>query len=89
MNMFPTTQHPYSTLLISNFSAQGLKVVAIDTRTEALELVRSLDNDHRPDLVIDASKSKADDALNAIHGLRPSGYRGWDGVDGKPVMIGG
>ncbi|OWZ75816.1 alcohol dehydrogenase [Cryptococcus neoformans Bt85] len=61
--------------------AIGLKVVAIDTRTEALELVRSLDNDHRPDLIIDASKSKAKDALNAINGLRPSGYHGWGGVD--------
>lgn len=73
--------------MISKFSAQGLKVVAIDTRTEAVELVRSLDNDHRPDLIIDASKSKAKDALNAINGLRPSGYHGWGGVDGKPMVI--
>lgn len=74
-------------MLISNFFTQGLKVVAIDTRIEALELVRLLDDDHRPDLVIDASRSKAKDALDAINGLRPSGYRGWAGVDGKPMMM--
>ncbi|XAO25121.1 hypothetical protein I312_103931 [Cryptococcus bacillisporus CA1280] len=61
--------------------ATSLKVVAIDTRIEALELVRLLDDDHRPDLIIDASRSKAEEALDAINGLRPSGYRGWAGVD--------
>lgn len=75
--------------MISNFSTQGLKVVAIDTRIEALELVQLLDDDHRPDLIIDASRSRAEDALDAINGLRPSGYRGWAGVDGKPMIMAG
>ncbi|WVQ93247.1 hypothetical protein IAU59_000313 [Kwoniella sp. CBS 9459] len=59
--------------------ALGYKVVGIDARPEPIELVKSFKL--APDLVIDASKTSAEDAMKEIVKLRPEGYKGWDGAD--------
>ncbi|WVF65585.1 hypothetical protein IAT40_000315 [Kwoniella sp. CBS 6097] len=59
--------------------ALGYKVVGIDARPEPIELVKSFKL--APDLIIDASKTSAEDAVKQIVKLRPEGYKGWDGAD--------
>ncbi|WVQ75520.1 hypothetical protein IAR50_005145 [Cryptococcus sp. DSM 104548] len=61
--------------------ALGLKVVAIDARPEPLSLVRGLQSQLRPDIIVDASSTKAEDIVQAIRTLRSDGYAGWEGVD--------
>ncbi|WRT69024.1 uncharacterized protein IL334_006006 [Kwoniella shivajii] len=59
--------------------AMGLKVVGIDARPEPLALAKSLKL--APDLIIDASGTSPEEAMEDIVKLRPEGYKGWDGAD--------
>lgn len=65
---------------------QGLKVVGIDARKEPIELAKQLKEELRPDLILDASQTSAEDAMKEIKKLRPSDYFGWDGCDGPSLV---
>ncbi|WWC73112.1 uncharacterized protein I206_107077 [Kwoniella pini CBS 10737] len=67
------------TLGVQMAKAMGLKVVGIDARSQPIELVKSFKL--KPDLIIDGSKIKEEEAMKEIIKLRPEGYEGWDGVD--------
>ncbi len=60
---------------------QGLKVVGIDARPEPIVMTRKLEL--APDVLIDASTTTAAEAVKEVIKLRPSGYAGWDGADGR------
>lgn len=59
---------------------QGLKVAGIDARPEPIEMVRGFKL--APDLILDATKTTAEEAVKEIVKLRPDDYDGWDGADG-------
>lgn len=58
---------------------QGYKVVGIDARPEPIELAKSLK--YPPDLVLDVTKIKAEDALPKVKELDPQ--KPFEGLDGK------
>ncbi|ORX39094.1 chaperonin 10-like protein [Kockovaella imperatae] len=59
--------------------AMGLTVVGIDARPEPIAMTEGLRL--APDLCIDATSLKAEEAVEEIHKLRPKGYEGWKGAD--------
>jgi hypothetical protein len=62
-------------------------VVGIDARPEPIEMTRGFKL--APDLLLDASKTPAEDAVKEIVKLREEGYNGWDGADGEFAERGG
>jgi hypothetical protein len=55
-------------------------VVGVDARPEPIEMTRKFKL--APDLLLDATKTNAEDAVKEIVKLRPKDYDGWDGADG-------
>ena len=64
---------------------QELKVVGIDARLEPIEMTKGFKL--APDLVLDAGKISAKEAVKLIAGLREEEYEGWDGVDGESFWL--
>lgn len=60
---------------------QGLKVVGVDARPEPIEMTRAFKL--APDLLLDATETSAEEAVELIKQLRSKDYVGWDGADGK------
>jgi hypothetical protein len=60
---------------------QGLKVVGIDVRDGPLDLAGSLKL--KPDLLLNASVTPAEEGARMVEGLRPSGWDRGPGCDGK------
>lgn len=61
--------------------AQGITVVGIDARPEPIEMTRNLKL--TADLLVDASKISAEEAVEQIEKLKPKDYVGWRGADGE------
>ncbi|GFZ47409.1 hypothetical protein JCM24511_05152 [Saitozyma sp. JCM 24511] len=59
--------------------AMGITVVGIDARPEPIEMTRNLKL--TADLLVDASKISAEEAVEQIEKLKPKDYVGWRGAD--------
>ncbi|WWD21149.1 hypothetical protein CI109_105630 [Kwoniella shandongensis] len=59
--------------------ALGLKVVGVDARPEPIDSAKKLEL--APNLIVDVSKTGAEEAKKEIGRLREDGYVGWDGAD--------
>jgi hypothetical protein len=70
----------------SAHSAQGITVVGIDARPEPIEMTRNLKL--TADLLVDASKISAEEAVEQIEKLKPKDYVGWRGADGEHERLG-
>lgn len=62
---------------------QGYKVVGIDARPEPIDLAKSLK--YPPDLVLDATKIKTEDALPKVKELDPE--KPFEGLDGRRIAL--
>ncbi|CAF0942207.1 unnamed protein product [Adineta steineri] len=71
-------------LAVQFAKCMGLKVVAIDNRQEALDVVQKLK--HTPDLIIDSSKINEENAIEQIKTLQSSTKDVYTGVDATIIM---
>lgn len=56
-------------------------MIGVDARAEPIEMTRQFEL--KPDLLLDARHTSAEEAVKEILKLRPDDYDGWDGADGK------